>query len=81
MALEKGLPCISALCQSWTKAGWNEATGEGEARVMLWEGRSFPWALLGIFYWLLGEGSHEKLGEKQFGGVRSDLCALPGHSH
>lgn len=73
MALEKGLPCVSALCQSWTEAGWNEAPGEREARVLLWGGRCSPWALLGGFT-ACWEGALMKNSEgRRVGGVRSDL--------
>lgn len=81
MALEEGLPCVSALWQSWTKAGWNEGPGEREAGVLLWGGRCSPWALLGGFTgcW---EGPLMKHREGSgFGGVRSDLCAVLSRSH
>lgn len=81
MALEKELPCGSALCQSWTKAGWNEATGEREAHVLLWGGRCSPWAVLGGFTGCWEGALMKNWVGGSFGGVRSALCAVVGHSH
>lgn len=80
MALEKGLRCVSALCQSWIKADWNEATEEREARVLLWGGRSSSWALLRGFTGCWKEALMKSWERSSFGGVRSDLCALVGQT-
>lgn len=56
---EKGVPYVSVFCHLCTKAGWTEAKGEGKALVMLHRGSSSLWGLL-------GGGSDEVLGEKQF---------------
>lgn len=75
MALEKGVPCVPALCQSWTTLVGKKPQERGNLECCCGQVGVLFGLCSGVF-WLQGGRSHEKLGEQQFWCSQDDLCAV-----
>lgn len=62
MALEKGVPCVPALCQSWTRLVGKKPQERGNLECCCGQVGVLLGLCSGVF-WLQGGRSHEKLGE------------------